>query len=127
MAEWVKPAHRMGVIDRAGKALVPWWEDFDAPTTPEIGEAYGIVENWRTCHALPLNVFQAVLRSRAKKIESGVLVAQRLKRFSSLMNKLVREPQMKLSQMQDLGGCRAILSNVAAVDALWDAYRSVRP
>lgn len=39
------------------------------------------------------------------------------------MNKLVREPSMKLSQMQDLGGCRAILSDVQTVRTLYDVYR----
>ncbi len=104
--------------------LVPWWNDPLLPATDEMMSAYAVVENWRTSHALPLNVFQAVLRSRAKRIELDVLIAQRLKRFSSLMNKLVREPTMKLSQMQDLGGCRAILSSVDVVNRLWGAYES---
>jgi len=39
------------------------------------------------------------------------------------MNKLTRERDMKLSQMQDLGGCRAILSNVSAVNALYRMYQ----
>jgi len=86
-----------------------------------------IVQNWRTSHALPLNVFQAGLRQRAKRIEERVIVAQRLKRFSSMMNKLVREPNMKLSQMQDLGGCRAIMSSVDAVDKLYELYRGHEP
>src|SRR5712664_4000075 len=38
------------------------------------------------------------------------------------MNKLVREPDMKLSQMQDLGGCRAILSSVPFVVAVYNMY-----
>src|SRR5262249_13622427 len=52
-----------------------------------------------------------------------VLIAQRLKRISSALNKLVRESQMKLSQMQDLGGCRAIVADVADVDRIFDLYR----
>jgi hypothetical protein len=40
-----------------------------------------------------------------------------------MMNKLVREPTMKLSQMQDLGGYRAIVSDVGAVDRLYEMYR----
>ena len=128
MAEFVKREHGKGEIDRAGAMLVPWWREPSPSTTVEIGEAYAIVENWRTCHALPLNVFQAGLRARAKRVSpTGVLIAQRLKRFSSVMNKLVREPNMKLSQMQDLGGCRAILPSVQDVDALWEMYRGDEP
>jgi ppGpp synthetase/RelA/SpoT-type nucleotidyltranferase len=66
------------------------------------------------------------LRKRAAKVEAKPLVAQRLKRFSSVMSKLVREPQMKLSQMQDLGGCRAILSDVKGVYRLYERYRGSR-
>ena len=126
MAEWIKCEYRKGEIDRAGKRLIPWWINTRDPTDEDI-RSFFPVDNWRTCHGLPLNVFQAVLRGRAKKIESGVVIAQRLKRFPSLMNKLVRETNMKLSQMQDLGGCRAVLSSVSAVNALWDTYQDSQP
>jgi hypothetical protein len=39
------------------------------------------------------------------------------------MNKLARESHMKLSQMHDLGGCRAILADVRSVDRLYELYR----
>jgi len=125
MIEWVKRAHGKGVIDRAGAALVDWWEsDFDEMKDFEAwSSAMDVVQNWRSCHALPLNVVQKGLRDRARKIEPKVIIAQRLKRFPSIMNKLAREPVMKLSQMHDLGGCRAILSNVKKVYALYEAYR----
>jgi hypothetical protein len=123
MAEWVHREHGKGEIDRAGALLVPWWTGDDTDEPEDFPGLYGIVQNWRTSHALPLNVFQAGLRQRAKRVEENVIVAQRLKRFSSLMNKLSRESSMKLSQMQDLGGCRAIMSSVAAVDKLYEMYR----
>ena len=125
MAEWTKREHGKGTIDRAGADLVPWWQGAAKPD--RLGSAYLIIQNWRASHGLPLNVFQAALRSRAKRVEDDVLVAQRLKRFNSVMNKLVREPSMKLSQMHDLGGCRAILSDVAAVDTLYGMYRGDEP
>ncbi len=123
MAEWVKREHSKSEIDRAGALVVPWWTTPQAQSTDEIGEAFLIVENWRTSHAFPLNTFQMTLRQRARRIQSDALVAQRLKRFSSIMNKLAREPHMKLSQMQDLGGCRAILSSVERVEKLYELYR----
>lgn len=43
------------------------------------------------------------------------------------MDKLVREPNMKLSQMQDLGGCRAIVSNVKDVYRLREMYLGMEP
>jgi len=125
MAEWVRREYGKGEIDRGGALLIPWWKGL---THPEgLGHLYTVAQNWRTSHALPLNVFQAGLRQRAKRVEEKILVAQRLKRFSSMMNKLVREPNMKLSQMQDLGGCRAIMSSVEAVDKLYELYRGREP
>jgi hypothetical protein len=123
MIEWVKRGHSKGEIDKSGGVLIPWWTDPDAKLDDPLYQAYKVVENWRTSHGLPLNVVQAVLRSRSQRVEANVIVAQRLKRFSSILNKLVRESAMKLSQMHDLGGCRAILSNVPAVRTLFEMYR----
>ena len=123
MAQWVQRQHGKGAIDRAGELLIPWWVDNAELQAGELVEAFDIVQNWRTSHAFPLNTFQVNLRNRARRVQPDALVAQRLKRFSSMMNKLAREPKMKLSQMQDLGGCRAIMSSVGAVDQLFDLYR----
>jgi ppGpp synthetase/RelA/SpoT-type nucleotidyltranferase len=82
---------------------------------------------WRASHNFPLIVFQRILRKRAKQIDPGAIVAKRLKRFSSVMNKLSRESQMKLSQMQDLGGCRAIVTDVATVYRLYQTYLEINP
>ena len=126
MSVWVKQENGKGAIDRAGAFLVPWWLSKSDSPPEELDEAYGIVENWRTSHAMPLLTFRMGLTMRARRVEPEVLVAQRMKRFSSVMNKLAREPHMKLSQMQDLGGCRAIVSSVQIVEELYDLYRGVQ-
>lgn len=122
MAEWVKREHTKGDIDRAGALLVPWWK-MEAEQPKDLGWAYRVIENWRTSHAMPLLVFRMGLQNRTRRVEKNALVAQRLKRFSSAMNKLAREPHMKLSQMHDLGGCRSIVSTTEAVERLYDLYR----
>lgn len=127
MAQWVKREYRKANIDRAGELLVPWWTSppDHAPTEEarhRIGDAFGVLENWRTCHGFPLNHFQMVLRQRAKRVQPKAIIAQRLKRVSAVMNKLVRERKMKLSQMQDLGGCRAILTSTKEVEELHSMY-----
>lgn len=122
MAQWVQPEFGKGEIDRVGAKLVPWWPDTHAPRPDDLGHCWNVLLNWRTSHAFPLNTFQMGLRQRSKRVEPEAIVAQRLKRVSSILDKLCREPSMKLSQMQDLGGCRAILSNVDAVDRLFELY-----
>jgi hypothetical protein len=83
MAEWVKREYGKGEIDRAGAYLVSWRISDETTVPPEIGKTYPIVQNWRTSHGLPLNVFQAALRARTKRLRRPpLIVAQRLKRFS---------------------------------------------
>jgi len=132
MTDWVKREAGKGEIDRAGRFLMKWWiseeEEYeeDSEALGKWNEAFQVVENWRACHGLPLNVIQAGLRGRTRRVEQKAIVAQRLKRFSSMMQKLARESDMKLTQMQDLGGCRAILSNVSAVNAVYRMYDQPR-
>jgi len=123
---WVQRLHNHGVIDRAGAALVPWWRGEGVDDVQETLRLWAIVDNWRSSHAYPLNSVQVNLRSRVARVAPGALVVQRMKRFSSLMNKLARQPRMSLSQMHDLGGCRAIFDDVAAIDEIVALYRPRR-
>ena len=73
---------------------------------------------WRSCHSFPLNTFQMGLRKRATGVYSNAAIVQRLKRVPSVIAKLERFPRMRLSQMQDVGGCRAVVDNVTRVRRL---------
>src|SRR5262245_47079255 len=101
---WVERAYSKGRIDRSGQALITLskWDDAR-------DEAIKVVDNWRSCHAYPLQIIKMTLLNRAKKIDGDALIAQRLKRRPSIEIKLRDNPHMKLSQMQDIGGCRAVL------------------
>lgn len=58
-------------------------------------------------------------------------VGQRLKRAPQMLSKLLRYPSMRLSQMDDIGGCRAVLDSGEEIDAVikrmrrnsWDIVR----
>jgi len=122
---WSKREFSKAEIDRVGAFLIPWWSgQAPPPQIPHLGNGYRTIQNWRSSHAMPLLVFRKHLAIRAEKVHPEAIVAQRLKRFSSIMNKLEREPQMKLSQMQDLGGCRAIMPDIASLNALFQIYRN---
>jgi putative GTP pyrophosphokinase len=58
------------------------------------------------------------LRSSVTTARASVQVSQRHKRFSTILDKLAREPSMKLSRMQDIGGCRAVLPDMDAIRAV---------
>lgn len=54
-------------------------------------------------------------------------VSQRLKRMPTILDKLLREPTMQLATMQDIGGCRAVLSSVNEVRRVQKRLAKNRP
>ena len=71
-----------------------------------------VLQKWRASHRQVLNTFQTLLRNRAKRAEGKIVIAQRHKRKSTIIDKLRRLPRMKLSQMNDIAGCRLIFENL---------------
>lgn len=57
-------------------------------------------------------------------IDSQATVAQRIKRLPAIVHKLDRLRRLKLFQLQDIGGCRAVVSDIRHVNALRDTYRA---
>ena len=110
---WEVPQYNRELVNRAASILldesIPEWKK---------NLEFAIMNNWRTSHHFPLNTFQVRLRRMAGDIDDKSLIVQRIKRFSSIKSKLLREPKMKLSQMQDIGGCRAVVESIAYVDRL---------
>lgn len=116
---WKAPEYSRGEINRAGDII----RNPDA-TEDEIARATAIVDNWRASHAYPLHVMYIHLRRLAKP--NNILVVERLKRLDSIINKLKRTPGMELWRMQDLGGCRCILSSVSDVYSFSEKYQKTR-
>jgi hypothetical protein len=117
---WVVPEHGRPAVNAAAKRFLAGFGDNWA----EYFDALRVINNWRASHAFPLNTFQVNLRRKGRGLDDECLVAQRIKRLSSIEHKLQRFPQMKLTQMQDIGGCRAILKRVDLVHYLVDEYKS---
>lgn len=84
---------------------------------------FAVVANWRASHAYPLVIFRQTLSRRAGEIDRGVLIAQRLKRLTSIAAKLNRFRHLRLTGIQDIGGCRAILSSALKARGLFRRYR----
>jgi putative GTP pyrophosphokinase len=81
-------------------------------------DALQVIDHYRACHAYPLQKATVGLRSSVLTERLPVAVSQRHKRFMTILDKLAREPSMKLSRMQDIGGCRAVLPDIRAVRAV---------
>lgn len=112
------PRFQKNEVNRAGAILAS-----DSADGDDWLWAYEVLANWRACHGYPINTFQATLRQKLKAIDKHAIVAQRLKRAPSVIFKLQRFNTMKLSQMQDIGGLRAVVSSVARVRKLEANYR----
>lgn len=104
-------------VSRAGTTLL----DANASSEQKTA-ALDLLSHWRSCHAYPVNTFQATLRSRLKNICPTALVAQRLKRTPSIIKKLLLNPGMQMARMQDIGGLRAVVDNLSQVTRLADLY-----
>lgn len=118
--DYALPKYSRNRIDKAGGLLLSphaWTEG------AEIEDALEIINNHRSSHNYPLLVFRIELARKAHKVDSSATIAQRIKRLRSIEAKLTRFPQMRLSHMQDIGGCRAVVRNVGAVRALANLYR----
>lgn len=117
---WKTVEYSRSQIIRAGKVVKK-----DDITEQERKDAIRVIDNWRAAHAFPLHVIYIHLRNMAKGHED-IIVAERLKRLDSILNKLNREPSMSLWTMQDLGGCRFIVSSVDDIYKYADQYEHSR-
>jgi putative GTP pyrophosphokinase len=67
------------------------------------------------------------LRSMVATEGCTIEVSQRLKRVPTILDKIRRYPTMRLASMQDIGGCRAVLSDVDEVRRVERRLRRNRP
>lgn len=104
-----KVEYNQGEINAAGKHI-----NDSLISQEQYSEYLKVIDNWRAAHAFPMNTFATNLRHQASLI-SDANVVQRLKRLDTILNKLKRFPTMKLYRMQDLGGCRVIVSQLPDV------------
>ncbi|MCC5644324.1 RelA/SpoT domain-containing protein [Nostoc sp. CHAB 5824] len=112
---WVEPKSSKKAVSRAGDKLI----DSDSSEEEKL-ESLDIVSNWRSSYTFPLHIIAGLLRSKVKDVEKNAIITQRLKRIPSILKKLKRFSNMKLNTMQDIGGCRVVLSDVKKVHILRD-------
>lgn len=116
---WKKVEYSRNQIIKAGKTL----RKVNA-SDEEKNRAILVIDNWRAAHAFPLHIIYVNLRRFSGN--NGVIVAERLKRLDSIVNKLKREQNMNLWTMQDLGGCRVIVPTLDDVYKYANQYEHSR-
>jgi ppGpp synthetase/RelA/SpoT-type nucleotidyltranferase len=103
-------------VVRAGDVLIK--ESISETNPVAFEEAMQILSYWRACHEASLNHAVKMLNQAVQKYDAKAVIAKRLKRTPSIVRKLKRFEKMNLRTMQDIGGCRAILSNEKRVQKL---------
>ena len=86
-----------GAVDRAGDVL---------RKEPQDEDALDLLAAWRALHASPLQKAVDTLNKHCYLL--SINRSSRLKRAVSIIDKLKRQPEMRLSRMQDIAGVRLV-------------------
>lgn len=113
-------------VNKAGKVLRKWGRG-GFVSQQERDAALAVLLAHRAAHRLPLTKATMGLRSMVTTERCQVEVSQRLKRVPTILDKLIREPTMQLSSMQDIGGCRAVLRSIDEVRRVQRRVSKNRP
>lgn len=116
-------------VKKAGRvlrrSLRNFSEMFEHPD--EYSAALDVLASYRAAHQTPLINANNSVRGYMKTLGIEGPVTQRLKRIPTVLDKLQREPTLDLSRMHDIGGCRAVLQNIADVRRLEAKIIDLRP
>jgi hypothetical protein len=120
MVTRVVPEYSKSTVGRASKLVGK------GHGTPEqLAEARAVLSNFRSAHAFPLNAVTVTVRQKVLAVNPNAVVAQRLKRLPTILDKLVRIPTMSVTTMHDLGGCRVVFESVQEVERLVEVLRDL--
>ena len=111
---WKEIKYSKEQINKAGETIIK-----KSISEEERQQCLEVIDNWRAAHAFPMNTFAVNLKKKTGD-RPGIIVVQRLKRLDTIVEKLERFPNMRLSRMQDLGGCRVILPKITDVYEIRD-------
>ena len=114
-------------IDRAARDIRHGMDDTGR------SEAIRRIQGFREYHLYPLMLMKNHLARIASQVSNKGLVARRLKRLSTIIDKLERPTldghntnSIKLTRMQDIAGCRAIVKNIKQLKQLQKKLESSR-
>lgn len=84
----------------------------------DIEKAIEIIQQYRAAHLYPLMIIKNLVWKHAQKINKNAIIARRLKRLPTIIDKLKRKTldgvtpnSIAVTRMSDIGGCRVIVEN----------------
>lgn len=94
-------------IDKLGKSLYEILSRNELPTN----ELLELLQTYRIQFKETLKIACEELTRILNKVDNTGIITYRVKRLESIFSKIKRQPDMKLSRMQDIAGARCILQN----------------
>jgi ppGpp synthetase/RelA/SpoT-type nucleotidyltranferase len=115
-------------VNWAGDIMRQWMIDGVRPSDVHLRQALTAITAFREAHARPLQKVAVNLRYyvACNTQSRPIVVAQRLKRLVTILDKLGRQPEMKLARMHDIGGCRAVVASETQIRAVVEHLRRQR-
>ncbi|MGO4569355.1 RelA/SpoT domain-containing protein [Rhizobium sp. 2YAF20] len=104
-------------VRAAGKRLKDELSLYSTIDWHDAHHVFAVANSWRDSHIFPMRSVYLSAAYRMRKIGIKGDMAARPKRMASIRRKL-RESDIHLDRMQDIGGCRAILDDIAGVRSL---------
>lgn len=103
--------------DKAGETLRLFATADRSVSQDDAVAAYRTVNAYRNMHGYPLKKATISVGSFIKTVtkDESLRPGQRFKRQDRIIDKLLRFPKMRLSQMEDIGGVRAVLNDLEQV------------
>lgn len=84
----------------------------------DIEKAIEIIQQYRAAHLYPLMIIKNLVWKHAQKINKNAIIARRLKRLPTIIDKLRRKTldgvnpnSIAVTRMSDIGGCRVIVED----------------
>ena len=94
-------------------------------------ESIRLIQNYRETHLYPLMLIRNHLSHPVRKVSKQAIIARRLKRLATIIDKLERPTldgkqanAIRLTRMQDIGGCRVILPKLRHLYKLKESLES---
>ena len=110
-----------GQVKKAGRILAT-----RKKSDGEYSWALDVADSWRAAHKEVIEEMEALLRSVAdgcvESLSGEILIVSRLKRMDTIVGKLRRPGlNLKLNEMNDIAGCRVVLTSQRDVGLFYDA------
>ncbi|QXT62768.1 RelA/SpoT domain-containing protein [Tessaracoccus palaemonis] len=128
MALVVAPQPSANQVKKAGSRLRKHARGDRTLTDEELGDVLDCITRWRASFSQPLVSANNSLRWAVRSLEIDAQVTQRLKRMSTILEKVTeRETTCSVDRMRDIGGCRVVVSSLDDVYNVAKWLRRRRP